>query len=733
MMGCFVNILFSVAFLAVKLNGATQGQAKSVTSRSETIAEEPENEWNVPFKQPKVHISTDQLASQAIFRKIAILPSQTAQARLIFTYRLWEIDHYLLTFTEQSEMAMLQTDNLYKNHSIHSSIKPVHAEVRARLSVLEEKWASYRTVFFRTSDDKIELDKNGYINAHSNFSATRKKRAFFIPFLMVALASGISLWTTSQTRNLAENGGPSKEGTKFIVKQLADLKLNHDLLRKQFVILHRDYGERIGNIEHMHQLANYRESFFSPLRKIEKKLIGVMRGLDMCNMHALSPEIVSAKAVASATQLLEKQAKTHSFFLPHESIGYIYQQRIEYFTEWNGVLNIVVKLFLVETSSLLDLYEYVNLPLLVKGLKYGIEPRTEHQLMAISDARDRVLLLDKDQLQDCTVTSGLTLCPNLDFYYKKPKDYCLSSLFMADYTAAQRTCNFQLVPQIDKLVQTSPTTFILFNSIPKMLTIKCPDKVLFMETYVGSKSWRVQPMCTAFTDSVQFKAAPILDVSFDVSEAANAFKMEDVFGNLTISQINSVLPKELTEELPLVDIIKQYNEIEELHNARTFSPKAFSLSLGTTIFLFFIMFIMLFCARNKIKQCFMGVSDKAHARRLTEHGFSSCQPKKVKKVKKRSRVIWTKSNKQRPVEIEMSDAKTFRSAPPDLQEEDYETMLPQQRQWMYGHDEPNHGAFQPNVQSPKLPAHHAKVFQAHQVQEFLDRESRNRPTNVLPI
>ena len=705
------------------------------SQQSPTTTVDEEYDMHVPFQQPKIHIASDQLNSHAIFRKIAKLPSQTAQARLIFTYPLWQIDKHLQTYTAESEYNMKRVEEMLKDSSLYKQLMEVHDDVRESTNELKLRWYSYRQAFFRTSNvGDIMLDTNGYITIDHNSTSTRRKRFAFLPLLAIAVVTGISTWAAARASNLA-NDGPSKQGVKFLVKQVHDLQISHEAIKRAFHELHDKYGNKIDELTDKMQLEDYRSQYFIPLLKLEAKMSKVMHGLDMCNMNALSPDLVSAKNVEDAMIRLEAKGKKDSFFLPHESVGYVYQQRIEYFTEWHGMLHIVVKLFMVERSSVLDLYEYINLPLLIKGLKFGIEPRTEHTLMAISASRDRVMLMDKDQLQDCKEVSGLTLCPNLDFYYKKPKDYCLSSLFLADYEAAKRTCNFQLVPQIDKLVQTSPTTFILFNSVPKTLTINCPNRDKpFMEHYVGSMKWRVQTLCVAFTDTVHFKAAPRLDISLEIAEAANAFQMQDVLGNLTVSQIKTVLPEELTRELPLVDIIKQYNEIEELHAASSFSPKGFSVSIVTTVVLFIILFTMIFCARHKIKACFMRASDKAHARRLNEHGF---EQSKTKKSKKRSRVIWKKANTNNPVEIEMTDAKDFSSSPnrPVLNRNvPLNAFSPSNMPQAYAQQEPLavYEEYQPNVRSPMLP-HRPPILPAHHVQEFLDRESRNRPTNVYPI
>ena len=326
---------------------------------------------------------------------------------------------------------------------------------KERCDRVKDQWANMLDIW-------LETDNQGLHHlVRQAQSATRlqereKRQAGLIVVGIVALAS--YLFTHLQLSALSVSTGTTSHAMAVMQSHETRVDINErsiELMKKE--ILESRETERILTSLNVVYHALFVQS------EIEHELMRVMNGLQMLSLRKLSPDLVHTDDLIEVLRRLGKSAQNHYLELAIDRPEELFGCETSHIIFSNRSMRVFVHVPAFKTDGIMDLYEYVRMPLAIEGSEHFVLPEPEGDLIAIGKGAGWYKTLMKDQLASCKRVRDIYYCQNDNIFDKRTADSCLVGLYHSDAAAVKRNCHFSVEPDRDQLVQLNATSFVLYQ------------------------------------------------------------------------------------------------------------------------------------------------------------------------------------------------------------------------------------------------------------------------------
>ena len=122
---------------------------------------------------------------------------------------------------------------------------------------------------------------------------------------------------------------------------------------------------------------------------------------------------------------------------------------------------------MVPTDALLLLMRYRSfpIPLCQDDLSTGIIPRLDHDVLAISNGKERLSLEVKfSDLMECHQLNSIYLCDQHGVLDQSTRDSCIGALYSQHLDAGLTLCPMEVVRLTEAILQLSGNSFVILNN-----------------------------------------------------------------------------------------------------------------------------------------------------------------------------------------------------------------------------------------------------------------------------
>ena len=330
------------------------------------------------------------------------------------------------------------------------------AEVaKERCNRVKDQWANMLDIWLETDNRGLHhfVRQTHTVMKHQE---REKRQAGLIVAGIVALAS--FLFTHVQLSALSVSTGTTSHAMAVMQDHETRVDINErsiDLMRKE--IEESRAAERILTSLNVVYHALFVQS------EIEHELMRVMNGLQMLSLRKLSPDLVHTDDLVEVLRRLGKSAQNHYLELAIDRPEELFGCETSHIIFSNRSMRLFVHVPAYREDGMMDLYEYLRMPLEVEGSEHFILPEPEGDLIAIGKGAGWYKTLMSDELAACRRVRDIYYCNNNNIFDKRTADSCLVGLYHSDAAAVKRNCHFSVEPDRDQLVQLNATSFVLYQ------------------------------------------------------------------------------------------------------------------------------------------------------------------------------------------------------------------------------------------------------------------------------
>jgi len=207
------------------------------------------------------------------------------------------------------------------------------------------------------------------------------------------------------------------------------------------------------------------------------------------------------------------------------------------------------------------------------------------------------------------------MCPNSNFQYKEPGDYCLSALFWRMKDQAHSLCKTALATDAVQITQTSPEEFYIYHPTDLTLTVQCPDSHEIFKHWRGSQLVRLKAGCRGFGEGYDVAAHPNFEISQVVTTSSISWTIRQLTMDLPRSAIDSYMPEIPKHKIMVEDLVSQMRLME---SQRLIGNNYYPLSFASSATGSFLIFIFIgisccccCCFRNRLKSACFNLAGEA--------------------------------------------------------------------------------------------------------------------------
>ena len=300
----------------------------------------------------------------------------------------------------------------------------------------------------------------------------------------------------------------------------------------------------------------------SALQALARGSIDRMKsGLTAILHQQLSPILVNATLVNNALQGMLRKAEAAGFDTPAHTLTWAYQLPASFIGHPNGSISIYVHVPLHMRSLLLNLYEYLDVPVAIEGSKHSLTIEPETRYIAVNPDRDGFILLKETDLEKCTTIGSFFWCQHYNYQMKEPSKYCISSLFWRLQESAHKICKTAVATDAVQIIQSSPNDFHLFHPQPMSLAIQCPGQHERHLEWRGSKQIQLDAGCRGFGRGYEVNAYPVYSVNITVVTNQLSWTTRQLTLNLPPIKLDEMLPEPPKVKVMVEDLVAQYNQV----------------------------------------------------------------------------------------------------------------------------------------------------------------------------
>jgi len=409
-----------------------------------------------------------------------------------------------------------------------------------------------------------------------------------------------------ETANAREQVHEQKH--QFIVAKLQKItdqqaKIEEALtdLRKENEWLKEGLEDTVAELEYV-KLTNY----VTALQNLERgELDRLFSGLTTIMHERLSPILINATTVDESLRDLRKKAELSGFDTPAHALYWVYQLPASFVGHPNGKLLVFIHVPLHMRGHLMNLYEYLDVPVAIQGSKHSLTIEPETRFLAVNPDRDGFLMLREEDLSRCETIGSFFWCANYNYQLKEPAKYCITSLFWRMQESAHTICKTAVATDSVQIVQSTQNTFHLFHPSPMPLTVQCPAEAEKHLEWRGSKQLRLEPGCRGFGRGYEINAYPEYSSNVTIVTSELSWATRQLTLNLPPIKLDEMLPEPPKVKIMVEDLVGEYNKIA---NAEKFigplSPSRIIHNLFggflSTVSIVVVILIVMCCFKDRI-------------------------------------------------------------------------------------------------------------------------------------
>jgi hypothetical protein len=338
---------------------------------------------------------------------------------------------------------------------------------------------------------------------------------------------------------------------------------------------------------------------------VHLELSRVTTGLDALFQRSLSPLLVNQTRLERDLTVVNSFATGAGFVAPLSGSLSLYQLETAFMVTKEGGLTIFLHAPLMKPSSVLTIYEHLNMPVSLEPSPLNLQLQPGKELIAISADKKSFLLLDKIDLRDCVKFGVLHLCKNTNYLLGNPAQYCLSALFLQNRVAARKVCPAAVVPHETIIRQIGQDQFFIFHPAMHTLQVDCPDPKILPQVYPfrGSRLINVGPGCTGFAEDYSVSSHPEFNINQTTTTSSINWRLGEMTHNLSLRVLDVMIPTPPLRKIPVEDLVANY---QAMVAANSNSPiyHAVGLSTVSLVLIVIAVFCALCCFRSCLISCF---------------------------------------------------------------------------------------------------------------------------------
>jgi hypothetical protein len=323
---------------------------------------------------------------------------------------------------------------------------------------------------------------------------------------------------------------------------------------------------------------------------MEKDILRLINGLQLLSSHRLSPSLTRPEFLAAATLRLRSAMKKMGLQLAIGKLEDLYQCETSHLMFANGTLRIILHVPAFRPDSILDIHEYIPMPIPLPNHKeMYVLPTPSASLLAISETASFFRVLSIDTLKLCHQVSGLYYCNGQNYFDKRITDSCLPALFFNRPSSIQTECRFTTRPREDFVAQLDSHLFILYQATENTIELRCGNHRV-SHSFQGIRKISVPSGCRVTTTSF------LLDGSYSVV-------LDPITVTMRLTNLTQLFSPHVTEEfVHLMGTIGHIGSSSGLHirdivaeSSRRRNIHRGFISIGTiSVVLLFVVGIIIF-------------------------------------------------------------------------------------------------------------------------------------------
>ena len=566
------------------------------------------------------------VSSSSLFKKTGILAGGVSFGHLLFTIDLNKMDaifdNYDRTIERFTEAAKPLDETVVKHAKI------ITRKHNVRMASAKLQWSNYKAIFYervRVKRDDLEekpLDheippypNTNMAEAWENSSdqernGTVLERQKRVIGLVLGIFGALSMLGTAlglfSLASLSQMDGQEKDkdGKEFIIEHLQD----HESRISQ---LERQHNYTTKSIQQIHEEA-YDNSVWRKIRPMEQYLDQYValaememhrriNGLDNVLHQRLSPQLINTTILEDGLQALADRAGKQDFQSPVSKLAQLYQLPTSFLGSETGIVNIFIHVPLVRTGSVLQLYEYLPMPIAIRNSYLSIQVEPETRLLAVNPEKTGMLLLDPETLESCYHIGELYICKNTNYLLRDFAAYCITNLFLGDTDQASKVCTTKVMPQRVVVMQTDAEEFFVFHPETMSLNIDCGSERIVNLKFKGTKKIHIRPGCYGHNSAYSLVAYKSFSLNFTVLERPNLWRPTKMLSDLTLEQIHTLLPTPPNQPVFVENLKQQYDAIQAAQFGRPWQTNL-GLALSWPIVPILICVAILWLCKGRVSE-----------------------------------------------------------------------------------------------------------------------------------
>ncbi len=373
--------------------------------------------------------------------------------------RLCNITQEWLRFENQTQLPSV---SMFSSASRHIDGVPkkryldtLREVARERCERVRDQWTNMLDIWLET-DDIGASHFNRQTRTDVGHQNRDKRQAGLIVVGIIALAS--FLFTHVQLSALSVSTGT----TNHAMAVMQDHETRVDINERSINLMKEEIADSRETERILTSLNVVYHALFVQ-SEIEHELMRVMSGLQMLSLRKLSPDLVHTDDLREVLRRLGKSAQNHYMELAIDRPEELFGCETSHIIFANQSMRVFVHVPAYRHDGIMDLYQYVKMPLQVMGSEHFILPEPEGDLIAIGKGAGWYKTMTINELTACKRVRDIFYCNNNNIFDKRTSDSCLVGLYHSDAAAVKRNCQFSVEPDRDQLVQLNATAFVLYQ------------------------------------------------------------------------------------------------------------------------------------------------------------------------------------------------------------------------------------------------------------------------------
>lgn len=409
-------------------------------------------EWAVP----KEH-------DQVVFRSKGRMIGTLGFSHLILDINLNELRSQGTAVCDQVHQIYTSQWKRNSNALKHDPFSLILRDLNSDCNTMKTKLDDMFSNFVRAAEQRVTDETR----------SRRKKRQLIIgALLLIGIIAAVSIYFSNMSlANISVGAGTNPATIHVATNHEARLNIdegNIDTLKRTITDVGNQLNKNTKNIEDLIKIQRLEIL----LRRISEKYSDIFSLLESLKRGKLSPLTFDAHKLHIIFTQLQRNALKIGYKMLLSTSADIYDCETSFLVFSNHTIRTITHIPLYKEKTLLDLYEYIPLP--IKMNETFVTIHSEKKFLAINEAKDRFSELNDQDIQSCHQVHKMYYCKNYNYYVKDRKQNCLINLYLNDIYYTSKSCHFQLQTPQTYVTQLTHNIFYMYHNAKNTATLSCP-------------------------------------------------------------------------------------------------------------------------------------------------------------------------------------------------------------------------------------------------------------------